>query len=113
MSYAWKQLRRAVRALSGAGPQRECLINAYIRLMEMKPKDLPAEIRPDFATLTQNIPPFPRKNIRQAVRTKVSLLADAEVASKISAIINMYDVVARYQPMPPAQAKARMKSKTT
>lgn len=102
MSQAWGRLRAAVTALSGAESQRERLINAYISLMCLKHKDLPAEIRPDFDTLMEGVTFHSIRQAQQAARDKVNLLDDAQVVSMISSIIDMYDLTTRYQPLVPA-----------
>lgn len=99
MSYAWKQLRLAVTVLAGTGPQRERLIHAYTKLIDLKQKDLPAEIRISFAELTQNIVLYPTQDVHGIVRSKVDSLDDGEIGSIIHSIIDMYDAVTRYQPM--------------
>lgn len=102
MSQAWGQLRAAVTALSGAEPQRERLINAYISLMSLKHKDLPAEIRPDFDALMKDVTLHSLPQAQQAAQDKVNQLDDAQVISMIILIINMYDLTTRYQPLAPA-----------
>lgn len=108
MSYAWKQLRLAVRALAGGGSQRECLVNAYARLMPLKPKDLPFEIRAEFAKLMHGPAMRDGKSVRENVRAMVAMLPDAAVVSAVHSIIDMYDAVARYQPVPAIAARIPM-----
>jgi hypothetical protein len=108
MSYAWKQLHLAVRALASKGSQRDCLVNAYVTLMELKQRDLPADVRSDFSRLTQGISSYPADGLKQTIRNKVDLLVDTEVGTTIYAIIDLYGAVARYQPLPAVQAKARV-----
>jgi hypothetical protein len=107
MSQAWGQLRAAVTALSGAEPQRERLVNAYISLMSLKHKDLPAEIRPDFDALMDGVKLCSMRDTQQTAQDKVNQLDDAQVISMIILIIDMYDLTTRYQPLVPADKSRR------
>lgn len=102
MSHAWGRLRAAVTALSGVEPQRERLINAYISLMCLKHKDLPAEARANFDALMKGVALHGAHQAQQAARDKVHLLDDKQVISMIGSIIEMYDLTTRYQPLAPA-----------
>ncbi|MDP3843348.1 MAG: hypothetical protein Q8Q81_12320 [Oxalobacteraceae bacterium] len=102
MSLAWGRLRAAVTALSGAESQRERLINAYISLICLKHKDLPAEIRTDFDALMNGVTFCSIRETQQVARDKVNQLDDAQVISMIILIIDMYDLTTRYQPLAPA-----------
>ena len=100
MSSAWFQLKRAVHILSGDGPPRERLFRCYTsHLATLRPKDLPAEIRNEFSSLAMRLNPGPEQSIRD-VRQAVEVSSDEDVMSMIHSIVEMYDAVTRYQPLP-------------
>jgi hypothetical protein len=100
MSYAWEKLRVAVRELTGADSQRQRLINAYTTsLVDLKCKDVPAEIRDDFNKLRDNMSRYQGTDNRFVVRNIVYSIDDNEVVSMIDTILDMYDTVTRYQPL--------------
>jgi hypothetical protein len=106
MSYAWKQLHVAVKILAGSGSQRDRLISAYAKLLDLKQKDVPAEIRTDFSELMKNINRFSDQPPVKVAETKVASLSNEEMRTMICLIIDMYDAVTRYQPMLGAQLKS-------
>ena len=100
MSYAWRQLKSAIRVLAATGDRRVRLQNALAKLIKLKPRDLPSEVSEEFASLFEGISRFPVRNIAHEIRDAVSMLNDAQVMDAISNIMRMYDAVAAYQPRP-------------
>lgn len=98
MSYAWHQLRCAVKALNRNCSRREKLASAYSKLIKLRIRDLPGEVAGDFDKLVGRIPRFPAKSICRQIKTEVASLTDAEVAEAISLISAMHDAVEHYQP---------------
>lgn len=98
MSYAWHQLRCAVKALNRTCSRRERLAGAYSKLIKLKAKDLPAEVVNDFEKLVGSIPRYPAKHIFQHIKTRVETLSDTQVVEAISLIGAVHETLANYQP---------------
>lgn len=98
MSYAWHQLRCAVKALNRPCGRREQLAGAYSKLVKLRARDLPGEIVDDFVRLVGGISRFPAKNVFSEIKAQVASLSDAQIAEAISLISAMYDVLEMYQP---------------
>lgn len=98
MSYAWHQLRCAVRALNRSCTRREQLACALGRVARLRPRDLPAEVVDDFEKLVGGIARFPVKNVHREIKSRVAMLTDAEVAEAIRLVSAMHDVLEIYQP---------------
>lgn len=100
MSSAWHKLKRAVHVLAGAESPRQRLLHCYTsHLADLRPKNLPAEIRNEFSSLTLQLSRVPGPSIGD-LRQAVDAISDEEVISMIHSIIDMYDAVTRYQPLP-------------
>jgi hypothetical protein len=100
MSYAWESFSQAVRALASGDTQRERLLRAYkMHLMQLTKKDVPREIREEFDRLVIEIRRCSAKEGRNLKRIADNV-GDHEVASMVDSIIQMYDAVTRYQPLP-------------
>jgi hypothetical protein len=95
MSYAWRQLRKAVDSLVSSGPPRQRLQLALTYLFRLKTKDLPKEARPDFDIIMQSVRYRSKNQLDIDVANSVS---DAEVILITKAIVEIFDKVARYQP---------------
>lgn len=98
MSYAWHQLRCAVKALNRTTCRRDRLAIAYSKLVRLRAKDLPAQLVDDFERLVGGIPRYPAKHVFREIRSAVDALSDAEVAEAFSLISAMHDVLETYQP---------------
>lgn len=98
MSYAWHQLRCAVKALNRATCRRDRLATAYSKLVRLRAKDLPAQVVDDFERLVGAIPRYPAKHVFKQIKSAVDTLSDAEVAEAFSLISAMHDVLEMYQP---------------
>lgn len=98
MSYAWHQLRCAVKALNRTTCRRDRLVTAYSKLVRLRAKDLPAQLVDDFERLVGGIPRYPAKNVSKEIKSAVDVLSDAEVAEAFSLISAMHDVLEMYQP---------------
>lgn len=98
MSYAWHQLRCAVKALNRTTSRRDRLVTAYTKLVRLRAKDLPAQLADDFERLVGAIPRYPAKTVLKEIKSAVDALSDAEVAEAYSLISGMHDVLELYQP---------------
>lgn len=111
MSHAWIRLHAAVHILGQEGSARDRLTNAFTHyLLGLKPKEVPPEIRPDFIKLMQSAEkPYlsTRIRTRRAWVDAFAHVTDAEVSQMIRLIIDMYDVVTRYEPRPASTAMSR------
>lgn len=98
MSLAWNQLSLAVHELVGAGTQRQRLVLGYdLHLAQLRSKDMPKEIRADFSTLVAEIGgggPHER-----GAASVIDAISDVHVHSMMDTIVDMYDVVTRYEPL--------------
>jgi hypothetical protein len=100
MSHAWKKLRAAVGKLIKEGSQRERLAAAMIDLATLKAKDLPIEIRQEFVFTIDYVCHSRIQEPGTSVELMISTMKDAEVNTIVQSILNMYDAVTRYQPIP-------------
>lgn len=100
MSYAWRQLQSAMRILASTGDRRDRLAGAYGKLIKLRPKDLPAEVSADYASLFSRISRFPVRHIPLEIKAEVEALSEVEVTEAIRRIMGLYDAVAAYQPRP-------------
>lgn len=98
MSYAWHQLRCAVRALNRSCDRRTQLAGAYSKLVKLRNRDLPAELVDDFERLVGGISRFPAKNVFREIKSRIASLDDGQVAEAITLISTMHDVLEMYQP---------------
>jgi hypothetical protein len=108
MSYAWESLSAAVRVLANSDTQRERLVHAYnAHLRRLTSRDIPAEIRAEFVRFEIEIR---RCSVKEGHLPKCihANVLDSEVAAMVHSILRMYDAVARYQPLPSAQADAAL-----
>jgi hypothetical protein len=100
MSLAWKSFHLAMYALTSAAPQRERLLRAYrLHLSRLNPKEMPSEVRDDFAALAANITRCPAARHECSIKNTIDAAQDHEIAAMINSIIKMYDAVTRYQPL--------------
>lgn len=100
MSLAWKSFHLAMYALTSAAPQRDRLLRAYrLHLSRLSPKEMPAEVREDFAALTATITRCPADKHECRIKNTIDAAQDHEIAAMINSIIKMYDAVTRYQPL--------------
>ena len=98
MSLAWNQLALAVHELVGTGTPRERLVLGYdLHLAQLRNKDLPKEIRAQFSSLVTHIHHGGRHD--HSVAAAVNAFSDLQVHSMMDSIVDMYDVVTRYQPL--------------
>lgn len=101
MSHAWERLRLAMHTLAQTGMQRERLARVIVQhLTGLRQKDLPAEIRGDFAKLLDDRYVCRTPGDVAAVKSQLDALNDADIGGMIDTIIGMYDAVARYEPIP-------------
>ena len=100
MSYAWKKLRSAVGKLVRAGSQRERLADAIIELAALKVRDLPIEIRQEFTAAMDCLGKIPVHEHGASMEMMIGAMKDSDVNLMAHSILNMYDAVARYQPIP-------------
>lgn len=95
MPLAWECFHRAMYVLTGSDPQRERLLRVYRNNLKcLDGKDVPAEIRDDFVRLSTSLE---RETVESLNGSQ--LLDEWEVAAAINALIRMYDVLARYEPI--------------
>jgi cation transport regulator ChaB len=100
MSSAWKSFHLAMYALSSGDTQRERLLRAYkLHLMRLSKKDVPAEIRDQFASLQDDISRCAAREGECGVKNTLNAMSDDEIKRMINSIIHMYDAVTRYQPI--------------
>jgi hypothetical protein len=100
MSHAWKKLRSAVGKLVRAGSQRERLADAVIELAALKIRDLPIEIRQEFIAAMDCVGKIPAHEPGTSMEMLIGAMKDSDVNLMVHSILNMYDVVTRYQPIP-------------
>ncbi|MGZ5802488.1 MAG: hypothetical protein ACXWJZ_17905, partial [Burkholderiaceae bacterium] len=84
MSYAWRELRKAVDSLVSSGSPRQRLQQALIYLFRLKMKDLPKEAHPDFDLIMQRVR-YGLKN--QPDPDAANLVSDPEVILITNAIV--------------------------
>jgi hypothetical protein len=90
----------AMYALTSAAPQRERLQRAYKQyLSRLGAKDVPAEIRVEFAALVAHMERGHAKIGECKIKKNVEAAEDRDIVSMINSIIKMYDAVTRYQPL--------------
>lgn len=100
MSHAWETLRLAVHKLAQSGSRRERLAEAFTKYLHgLRPKDLPLEVRKDFAKLKEDIHINGGYKALDKVTDKFESIDDANVGLMIDSIIDIYDAVTRYQPI--------------
>jgi hypothetical protein len=100
MSHAWKKLRSAVCKLVKAGPQRERLAAAMTELATLKAKDLPIEIRQEFIAAMDYVCDGQIQEHGASIALMIDSMKDVDVNIMAHSILNMYDAVTRYQPIP-------------
>jgi hypothetical protein len=97
VSVAWKQFHLAVYRLAGSESQAQRLANAVtMHLSRLTEKDVPSEIRPQFVEFLKRV-----RDLRIPPPESGSTHPDNEpgIESNILAIVSMYDVLIRYQPI--------------
>ncbi len=100
MSHAWETLRLAVHKLAQSGSRRERLAEAFTKYLHaLRPKDLPLEVRKDFAKLKEDIHINRAYNSPDKATDKFESIDDTDVGLMIDSIIDIYDAVTRYQPI--------------
>lgn len=98
MSFAWNQLRLAVHELVGSGTQRQRLSTAYdAHLSHLKKRDCPKEIQRIFLAMVADI--NCDKHFVPMRFSDVHRISDERIYSIINEIVDMYDVVTRYEPL--------------
>lgn len=99
MSQAWEMLRAAVHKLAKVGSPKERLVGALSEnLLLIRPKDLPPEIRKDYAALVDELCLGRVQENGATIKSMVESVDDAQVALMIDSIIDMYDAVTRQEP---------------
>jgi hypothetical protein len=97
MSQAWRKLRSAVDKLVQKGLQRERLAAAIMELATLRTKDLPLEIRPDFAFVMDKVC-FGRIQEQGAtIQAMVDAMCEEDVEFVVQSILAMYDTVTRHE----------------
>lgn len=82
------------------GSQRERLAAAMIDLATLKAKDLPLEIRQDFIAAMEYVCHNRIQEHGASIELMITSMKDDEVNIMVQSILNMYDAVTRYQPIP-------------
>lgn len=100
MSHAWKKSRSAVSKLVKDGSQRERLAAAMTDLATLKARDLPIEIRQEFVAAMDYVCHGRIQEHGASIESMIDSMKDAEVNIMAQSILNMYDAVTRYQPVP-------------
>ena len=98
-SYGWDKLHTAVNCLAGMGDQRERLVDAVVSsLIRISPdRDLPPEIRSDFAQFIGEITSVKAEGNEGNIRATVNSLDEMGVHRAVEKIIGFYDTVSRHQ----------------
>ena len=98
-SYGWENLHTAVSYLTGMGDQRERLVDAVVSsLICISPdRDLPPEIRSDFAQFIGDITSVKAERDEGNIRATVDSLDEMAVHRAVEKIIGFYDTVSRHQ----------------
>ncbi len=100
MSQAWEMFRSAVHKLAHGGSPKERLVRAIAEnLLLLRPKDLPPEIRKDYAKLVDDLCLGRVQENGATVKSMVESVDEAQVTLMIDSIINMYDAVTRHEPI--------------
>ncbi len=99
MSFAWEKFDAAVHTLAGPDTERDRLYEAYTQnFMQLRPKELPAEIRTHFSKLTARLSGDAKDT--EKIRDLISSAKDAEIRWMINLILQMHAVLTQYQPFP-------------
>jgi len=94
LRYAHEQFSNAMYSLTGAGPQRERLINAYINsIIHIREENVP-EIAEELAELKKKLTHVPPRGIEGSVQATVNAMSDSDVATIIEDIIDLYEKIA-------------------
>ena len=98
-SYGWEKLQRAVSCLAGRGDQRERLVDAVVSsLIRISPdRDLPPEIRSDFAQFIGDITSVKAERDEGNIQATIDSLDEMGVHRAVEKIIGFYDTVCRHQ----------------
>ena len=98
-SYGWEKLHTAVQSLAGAVDQKQRLVNAVVSgLIHITPdRDLPLEIRSDFAQFIGEITSVKAEGDEGNIQATVDSLDEMGIHSAVEKIIGFYDTVCRYQ----------------
>ncbi len=97
--YGWEKLNTAVSCLAGTGNQRERLVDAVVsNLIRISPdRDLPPEIRSDFAQFIGDITSVKAERNEGNIQATIDSLDEMGVHRAVEKIIGFYDTVCRYQ----------------
>ena len=98
-SYGCEKLHTAVSCLAGMGDQRKRLIDAVVSsLICINPdRDLPPEIRSDFAQFIGDVTSVKAERDEGNIRATVDSLDEMGVHRAVEKIIGFYDIVCRHQ----------------
>ena len=97
--YGREKLHTAVSCLAGDGDRRDRLVDAVVSsLICITPdRDLPPEIRSDFAQFIGDITAVKAERDEGNIRATVDSLDEMSVHRAVEKIIGFYDTVSRHQ----------------
>ena len=95
--YAWEHLYLAMETLCGRGSQDERLVDATTQgLMNVRPEDLPAELRGEFIKLMSDLTAVEAGGDEANVRATVETLDASDRDSAVRTILIMFSAVCRH-----------------
>jgi hypothetical protein len=103
MSYAYEQLRVAMLYLAQSGPLHERLAKALSESLTLRPKDLPMACRTEFCSLLSRLSICRTTKRNTELVMKIQAIGDHEAHAMAQTLINLYDTVTRYQPLPTSE----------
>jgi len=100
MSYAYEQLRIAMLHLTQSGPLHERLARALSESLTLRPKDLPMACRTEFCSLLSRLSIGHTTKRNTELGRKIQAIGEQEAHAMAQTLVNLYDTVTRYQPLP-------------
>ncbi len=100
MSYAWQTFESVILTLMGEGSQRTRLLKACVddRLLELKVKEIPSEIRGYYEKLLAVL--LRHSSDKEGITRALDATSDEQITAMIKLIHDIHDVLVQYQPLP-------------
>ena len=107
MATEWESFRDAVVVLTGPGPVKQRLAEAYLRhLSEIEPEALPRDARAEFVALCALLRSMPRTGGLNPVAASVLKMSETDAARHAQSIVSIFAALHEQHPSLPASRSA-------
>jgi hypothetical protein len=107
MSATWDRFHGAVLVLSGAGPVKQRLADAFRKyLADLDVETLPRELRADFLSLSTSLTSGHAVGGMSVIDATIRKLSDVQAAGYAQRLVTMYGLLAQAQPAAAQRSRA-------